>query len=127
MHTMTLTTISSIVSCDKPVPGAKVKERKAAVRIAVPREIKNHEYRVALTPAGVHELISHGHDVFVEAGAGIGSAIQDEDYLAAGAKLLARAEDVWAEGELVRKVKEPSAEEYPRRRRDQVLFTCLHH
>jgi alanine dehydrogenase len=108
------------------VPGAKVEERKAAVRIAVPREIKNHEYRVALTPAGVHELTSHGHDVFVEAGAGLGSAIQDEDYLAAGAKLLARAEDVWAEGELVLKVKEPIAEEYPRLRHDQVLFTYLH-
>jgi alanine dehydrogenase len=96
------------------------------VKVAVPREIKNHEYRVALTPAGVHELTAHGHDVFVEAGAGLGSAIADEEYLAAGAKVLAKAEDVWAEGEMVMKVKEPIAEEYPRLREGQVLFTYLH-
>jgi len=96
------------------------------VRIAVPREIKNHEYRVALTPAGAHELTSRGHDVFVEAGAGLGSAITDEEYLAAGAKVLATADDVWSEGELVLKVKEPIAEEYPRLRTGQVLFTYLH-
>jgi alanine dehydrogenase len=96
------------------------------VKIAVPREIKNHEYRVAMTPAGVHELTAHGHDVVVEAGAGLGSAITDEEYLAAGAKVLARAEDVWAEGELVMKVKEPIAEEYPLLRAGQVLFTYLH-
>ncbi|HEX6353632.1 alanine dehydrogenase [Actinophytocola sp.] len=96
------------------------------MKIAVPREIKNHEYRVALTPAGAHELTAHGHDVFVEAGAGLGSAITDEEYLAAGAKVLATAEEVWAEGELVLKVKEPIAAEYPLLRRDQVLFTYLH-
>jgi alanine dehydrogenase len=96
------------------------------VKIAVPREIKNHEYRVALTPAGVHELSAHGHDVFVEAGAGLGSAITDEEYLAAGAKILATADEVWAEGELVLKVKEPIAEEYQHLRKDQVLFTYLH-
>jgi alanine dehydrogenase len=96
------------------------------VKIAVPREIKNHEYRVALTPAGVHELTAHGHDVFVEADAGQGSAITDEEYLAAGAKIVATAEEVWAEGELVLKVKEPIAEEYPHLRQDQVLFTYLH-
>ena len=96
------------------------------VKIAVPREIKNHEYRVALTPAGAHELTSHGHDVFIEAGAGLGSFIPDEEYLHAGAKVLATADDVWAEGELVLKVKEPIAEEYPRLRAGQVLFTYLH-
>lgn len=96
------------------------------MKVAVPREIKNHEYRVALTPAGVHELATHGHDVFVEAGAGLGSSIADEEYLAAGAKVLATAEEVWAEGDLVLKVKEPIAVEYPRLRRDQVLFTYLH-
>jgi alanine dehydrogenase len=96
------------------------------VRIAVPREIKNHEYRVALTPAGAHELTSRGHDVFVEQGAGLGSAIIDEEYLAAGAKILASADDVWAEGDLVLKVKEPIAEEYPRLRAGQTLFTYLH-
>jgi len=96
------------------------------VRIAVPREIKNHEYRVALTPAGAHELVTRGHDVFVQAGAGAGSSIPDEDYLAAGAKVLATAEDVWAEGELVLKVKEPIAAEYPKLRAGQTLFTYLH-
>ncbi|GAA0516443.1 alanine dehydrogenase [Saccharopolyspora subtropica] len=96
------------------------------MKIAVPREIKNHEYRVAITPAGVHELVSRGHDVFVETNAGAGSSIPDEDYLSAGAKVLPTAEDVWAEGQLVLKVKEPIAEEYPRLRRDQVLFTYLH-
>ena len=96
------------------------------MKVAVPREIKNHEYRVALTPAGVHELTSHGHDVFVEAGAGLGSSIPDEEYLAAGAKILATAEEVWAEGDLVLKVKEPIEVEYPRLRENQVLFTYLH-
>ncbi|GAB3484752.1 alanine dehydrogenase [Amycolatopsis cihanbeyliensis] len=96
------------------------------MRIAVPREIKKHEYRVALTPAGVHELTRRGHDVFIETGAGVGSSISDEEYLSAGAKVLATAEDTWAEGELVLKVKEPVAEEYPRLRADQVLFTYLH-
>ncbi|MFT7841350.1 alanine dehydrogenase [Saccharothrix sp. BKS2] len=96
------------------------------MRIAVPREIKNHEYRVALTPAGAHELTTRGHEVYVEAGAGLGSAIPDEEYLAAGAKVLAGVDDVWSEGELVLKVKEPIAEEYPRLREGQVLFTYLH-
>jgi alanine dehydrogenase len=96
------------------------------VKIAVPQEIKNNEYRVALTPAGAHELTSRGHEVFVQAGAGVGSAIPDEEYLAAGAKVLASADDVWAEGELVLKVKEPIAVEYPRLRSGQVLFTYLH-
>ncbi|MDT8911592.1 alanine dehydrogenase [Amycolatopsis sp. PS_44_ISF1] len=96
------------------------------MRIAVPREIKRHEYRVALTPAGVHELVGRGHDVFVETGAGVGSSISDEEYVTAGAKILGTAEDTWSEGELVLKVKEPIAEEYSRLRRDQVLFTYLH-
>ncbi|HVV13123.1 alanine dehydrogenase [Amycolatopsis sp.] len=96
------------------------------MRIAVPREIKKHEYRVALTPAGVHELTQHGHQVFVEADAGVGSAITDDEYVAAGAKILATADATWAEGELVLKVKEPIAEEYHRLRAGQVLFTYLH-
>jgi alanine dehydrogenase len=96
------------------------------VKIAVPREIKNHEYRVALTPAGAHELTARGHDVFVQADAGAGSAIPDEEFLAAGAKILATAEEVWAEGEMVMKVKEPIAAEYQFLRADQVLFTYLH-
>jgi alanine dehydrogenase len=96
------------------------------VRIAVPREIKKHEYRVAVTPAGVHELTRHGHEVFVETEAGVGSAISDDDYTSAGAKIVATAGEVWAEGELVLKVKEPIAQEYPRLRAGQVLFTYLH-
>ena len=96
------------------------------MRIAVPREIKKHEYRVALTPAGVHELTQRGHEVFIESGAGKGSAISDDEYNSAGAKILGTADDVWAEGELVLKVKEPIAEEYPRLRAGQVLFTYLH-
>lgn len=96
------------------------------MRIAVPREIKKHEYRVAVTPAGVHELTRHGHEVFIETGAGVGSAISDDDYTAAGAKILATAAEVWAEGELLLKVKEPIAEEYPHLRAGQVLFTYLH-
>ena len=96
------------------------------MRVGVPTEIKNNEFRVAITPAGVHELTTRGHDVFVEAGAGAGSSIPDEDFLASGAKVLATADDVWAEGDLVLKVKEPIAEEHPRMRREQVLFTYLH-
>ncbi len=96
------------------------------MRIGVPKEVKNHEYRVALTPVGVHELTQHGHEVFVEAGAGVGSQILDEDYAAAGAKLLESADEVWGVGELVLKVKEPVAEEYARMREGQVLFTYLH-
>ena len=96
------------------------------MKIGVPRELKNHEYRVAATPAGVYELVSHGHEVVVERGAGAGSVIADDDYAAAGAKLLESADDVWAQAELVLKVKEPIAEEYGRMRRDQVLFTYLH-
>ncbi|ONI84344.1 alanine dehydrogenase [Actinosynnema sp. ALI-1.44] len=96
------------------------------MKIAVPREVKNHEYRVALTPAGAHELTARGHDVFVQADAGNGSAIPDEEFLAAGAKILATAEEVWAEGDMVLKVKEPIASEYKYLREDQVLFTYLH-
>ncbi|XVQ13545.1 alanine dehydrogenase [Spirillospora sp. CA-255316] len=96
------------------------------MKVGVPREIKNHEYRVAITPAGAHELTRRGHEVFVERGAGLGSAIPDDDYTAAGAKILEGADEVWAEGELVLKVKEPIAPEYHRMRRGQILFTYLH-
>jgi alanine dehydrogenase len=96
------------------------------VKIGVPREIKNHEYRVAITPAGVHELVRHGHEVVIEVDAGIGSSITNDEYVAAGAMMLASADDVWAEGELILKVKEPIAAEYHRMRPGQVLFTFLH-
>jgi alanine dehydrogenase len=96
------------------------------MKVGVPREVKNREYRVAITPAGVLELARHGHEVVIEAGAGAGSSIPDEDFTAAGAKILPTADDVWQTAELVLKVKEPVAEEYHRMRRDQVLFTYLH-
>ncbi|WP_017622430.1 alanine dehydrogenase [Nocardiopsis chromatogenes] len=96
------------------------------MRVGVPREVKNHEYRVAITPAGVHELVARGHSVAVERGAGLGSSITDQEYEAAGARILDTADDVWAEGDLVLKVKEPVAEEYHRMREGQTLFTYLH-
>jgi len=96
------------------------------MRIGVPKEVKNHEYRVAITPAGVHELVGRGHDVSIERGAGVGSSISDEEFLAAGAKLLDTADEVWAQAELLLKVKEPVAEEYHRLRGDLTLFTYLH-
>src|ERR1700689_3043955 len=96
------------------------------MKVGVPREVKNREYRVAITPAGVHELARHGHAVVIESGAGVGSSIPDEDFTAAGAKMLPTADDVWQTADLVLKVKEPVAEEYHRMRRDQVLFTYLH-
>ena len=96
------------------------------MRVGVPKEVKNHEYRVAITPIGVHELASHGHEVVVETGAGTGSSIQDADYEAAGARILPDADAVWGEAEMVLKVKEPVAEEYGRIREGQVLFTYLH-
>jgi alanine dehydrogenase len=97
-----------------------------AVKVGIPREVKNSEYRVAITPAGANELTRHGHDVFVETGAGLGSSITDAEYAAAGAKILPDADAVWATGDLILKVKEPIAEEYPRMRPGQVLFTYLH-
>jgi alanine dehydrogenase len=96
------------------------------VKVGIPREVKNHEYRVAITPSGVHELVSHGHEVYVEKDAGVGSSIPDEDYVAAGAKVLGTADDVWETGDLILKVKEPVAQEYHRMREGQTLFTYLH-
>ncbi len=96
------------------------------MKVGVPTEIKNHEYRVAITPAGVHELVANGHEVFVQRDAGVGSSIPNADYEAAGARVLDNADDVWGTAELILKVKEPIAEEYPRVRKDQVLFTYLH-
>ena len=96
------------------------------MKIGVPREMKNNEYRVAMTPAGAHELVRHGHEVYVERMAGAGSSIPDEDYIGAGAKMLETADDVWATGELILKVKEPIEPEYARMRKGQTLFTYLH-
>jgi alanine dehydrogenase len=96
------------------------------MKVGVPKEVKNHEYRVAMTPAGAHELVTRGHEVFVEASAGVGSSIPDADYVAAGATILPNADSVWETGELILKVKEPIAEEYHRMREGQTLFTYLH-
>ncbi|WP_079032155.1 alanine dehydrogenase [Streptomyces specialis] len=96
------------------------------VKVGIPREVKNNEFRVAITPAGAHELVTGGHEVFVERGAGLGSAVPDEEYAAAGAAVLDGADEVWARADLLLKVKEPVAEEFHRLRKDQVLFTYLH-
>jgi alanine dehydrogenase len=96
------------------------------VKVGIPTEVKNNEFRVAITPAGVFEFSRAGHEVFVQAGAGAGSSISDDYYEAAGATILPTADDVWATGDLVLKVKEPIAEEYGRMREGQVLFTYLH-
>ncbi len=96
------------------------------MKIGVPREIKNHEYRVAITPAGVMEMVRHGHEVFIEQDAGIGSSISNEEYVKAGAKMLATADEVWQTGDMIMKVKEPIAAEYDRMREGQLLFTYLH-
>ncbi|HUV48999.1 MAG TPA: alanine dehydrogenase, partial [Actinomycetes bacterium] len=84
------------------------------MKVGIPREVKNHEYRVAITPAGVHELSRNGHEVFVETDAGVGSSISNDEFIAAGASILPTADDVWQTGELILKVKEPIAEEYHR-------------
>ncbi|MEU3962518.1 alanine dehydrogenase [Streptomyces buecherae] len=96
------------------------------MKVGIPREVKNNEFRVAITPAGVHELVRHGHQVFIEQGAGLGSSIADEEYTGAGATILGTADEVWATADLLLKVKEPIAEEYHRLRKDQTLFTYLH-
>ena len=94
--------------------------------VGVPKEIKNNEFRVALTPAGVNELVVRGHDVLIETAAGVGSGFADAHYLAAGAKISKTAEEVWAKADLLCKVKEPIAKEYPLLRKGQILFTYLH-
>jgi alanine dehydrogenase len=96
------------------------------MKVGIPREVKNHEYRVAITPSGVHELVVHGHEVFIEKDAGVGSSILDDDYVAAGATILDAADDVWGTGDLILKVKEPIEPEYHRMREGQTLFTYLH-
>ena len=96
------------------------------MKTGVPSEIKTDEYRVAMTPSGVRELTQHGHEVVVQAGAGEGSAISDEEYVAQGATILPDADAVFAEADLIVKVKEPQPEEVARLRPGQVLFTYLH-
>ncbi len=96
------------------------------MKVGIPREVKNHEYRVAITPSGVHELVRHGHEVVVETQAGVGSSITDDDYVTAGAVIASDADETWGAADLVLKVKEPVASEYDRMREGQTLFTYLH-
>ena len=94
--------------------------------IGVPKEIKNHEYRVGLTPSSVRELVAHGHKVQVETMAGAGIGFADNDYVAAGATIAASASDIFASAEMIIKVKEPQKVEYEQLREGQLLFTYLH-
>ncbi|KAF1005941.1 MAG: Alanine dehydrogenase [Luteibacter sp.] len=96
------------------------------MRIGVPKEIKNHEYRVGLIPSSVQELVHHGHQVLVQANAGIGAGITDEDYKAAGATIVESADQVFADADMIVKVKEPLAVERKKLRKGQILFTYLH-
>jgi alanine dehydrogenase len=101
-------------------------EGQEIVRIGVPKEVKNHEYRVAITPAGVVEFIRHGHEVVIEASAGLGSSISDDEFITAGATIVPSADEVWEQADMILKVKEPIASEYHRMRAGQILFTYLH-
>ncbi len=96
------------------------------MKVGIPREVKVHEYRVAITPAGVRELVSHGHEVFLEKDAGVGSQLADDAYTAAGATIIPDADEAWGIADMVLKVKEPIAEEYHRMRPGLTLFTYLH-
>src|SRR5687768_15814760 len=96
------------------------------MRVGVPKEIKNHEYRVGLVPAGVRELVADGHEVFVQSTAGAGIGVDDAAYQAAGAKIVATAAEVFASADLIVKVKEPQLAECKMLRRGQTLFTYLH-
>ena len=94
--------------------------------IGIPKEIKTHEYRVGLVPAGVREMVHHGHEVLVQSGAGLGIGFDDKDYRKVGAAIAKTAADVYAKAEMIVKVKEPQPAECKRLRRGQLLFTYLH-
>src|ERR671916_3324972 len=96
------------------------------MKVGIPTEIKTDEYRVSLTPAGVRELVEHGHEVLVQSGAGIGSTIPDEEYTAQRARILPDAESVFEEAEMILGVKEPQPGEVEMLRPDHLLFTYLH-
>ena len=96
------------------------------MKVGVPSEVKNNEFRVGITPVGVNELVSRGHEVLIEKGAGLGSSITDDEFVAQGARILNEADDVWGEADMVMKVKEPVASEYHRLREGLTLFTYLH-
>jgi len=94
--------------------------------IRIPKELKNNEFRVSATPAGVHAYVAAGHQVLVEKNAGKGSAILDQEYLAAGAQIIDSADEIWQKADLIQKVKEPIEIEYKRMRKGQILYTYLH-
>ena len=94
--------------------------------IGIPKELKNNEFRVAATPSGVHAYVAADHKVLVEKNAGIGSAISDDDYIAAGAQIIDSADELWQKADLIQKVKEPIEIEYKRMRKGQILYTYLH-
>ena len=94
--------------------------------IGIPKEIKNHEYRVGMTPGSVRELVHHGHQVFVEKNAGIGIGFSDEDYLINGASILETATEIFKTAQLIIKVKEPQVQECAMLNKDHILFTYLH-
>lgn len=94
--------------------------------IGVPKEVKVNEYRVALVPAGVAQMTAAGHEVMVEKGAGVGSGLEDDEYIAAGAQIIETADEVWARAQMVMKVKEPLPSEFGFLREDLLLFTYLH-
>jgi alanine dehydrogenase len=99
------------------------------VKVGIPKEVKDHEYRVAITPIGVHELVAHGHEVVIQTAAGVGSGISDDEYVGAGATIVDTPEEAWGTDggvDMVLKVKEPVSEEYHRMREGLVLFTYLH-
>src|SRR5438132_3617866 len=94
--------------------------------VGVPKEVKNNEYRVALVPSGAETLVEEGHTVLVEAGAGLGTGIEDDEYIAAGATVVNDPDDLFARAEMIIQVKEPQPEEYRRLRPGQILFTYFH-
>jgi len=96
------------------------------MKVGTVKEVKRYEFRVGLTPSNVREYVTNGHEVFVEAGAGLGSGLTDEEYVSAGATILPTADDVWGKCDMIVKVKEPLAEEYDRMREDQIIYTYLH-
>ena len=96
------------------------------MRVGCPKEIKNHEYRVGLTPGSVREHVAHGHEVLVETGAGAGIGADDNAYRAAGAQIARTAEEVFARSDMIVKVKEPQPSEWAQLRPDQILYTYLH-
>jgi alanine dehydrogenase len=115
-----------VIELSSQLKGGLSPIRGAIVHVGIPKETKNNEFRVAITPSGVAELTHRGHEVLVQAGAGEGSSIADSDFKVAGAQLIDTAEEVWAGADLLLKVKEPTAAEYSRMWRGQTLFAYLH-